>query len=72
MFAVRLLPEMDSRLKDLAEITGRTKSYYVKEAISRYLEQLEDLYISEKRLENLTLGQDKKLSSKEFWHDLEN
>lgn len=56
MIAVRLPEEIEKRLEKLARITGRTKSYYVRQAILEKLEELEDLYIAEKRLEDIRLG----------------
>ena len=47
MLTVRLPDEIDNRLTALAEQTGRPKSYYVREALENYLEDLEDLYTAE-------------------------
>jgi RHH-type rel operon transcriptional repressor/antitoxin RelB len=52
MLSVRLEPALEKRLNELAERTGRTKSYYVREAIVHYLEDMEDRYIAIERLEN--------------------
>ncbi len=49
---VRFGDDIEERLKTLAEVTGRTKTYYIKEAVLEKLEDLEDIYIAEKRLEN--------------------
>lgn len=51
MLSVRLDPEIERRLERLAEVTGRTKSYYVREAIRAQLEEMEDRYIAIQRLE---------------------
>lgn len=48
---VRLKPEDEKRLDDLAKLTGRTKSYYIREAIEEKLEEMEDIYIAEQRIE---------------------
>ncbi len=56
MLAVRLPDAMEDRLKKLSQKTGRTKSFYVREAISEYLDDLEDIYLAEKRLEDLRAG----------------
>ncbi|HID03305.1 MAG TPA: ribbon-helix-helix protein, CopG family [Desulfobacterales bacterium] len=56
MLAIRLPEEIEKRLTRLAEQTGRTKTYYAREAILRYLEDLEDVYLAEKRLEDLRTG----------------
>jgi RHH-type rel operon transcriptional repressor/antitoxin RelB len=42
MIGVRLDPELEAKLEKLARKTGRSKSYYVREAIRRYLEDRED------------------------------
>ncbi len=50
--AVRLPPEIDQRLQSLAAKTGRSKASYAREAIVRYLEDLEDEQIARERLES--------------------
>ena len=52
MLSVRLDPKIEKRLKALAEKTGRTKTYYVREAILEHLEDMEDRYLAIGRLEN--------------------
>lgn len=47
MLALRLPEEIENRLATLAKATGRTKSYYAKEAILKHLEDLEDAYMAE-------------------------
>ena len=47
MLAVRLPADIETRLDALAKATGRTKTYYVKEAILKHLEDLEDAYLAE-------------------------
>jgi RHH-type rel operon transcriptional repressor/antitoxin RelB len=42
MLALRLPPEIEKRLDALAEKTGRTKSYYAREAILQHLADLEN------------------------------
>jgi RHH-type rel operon transcriptional repressor/antitoxin RelB len=39
-------------LDQLAQTTGRTKTFYVKEAILRFLDEMEDVYYALDRLEN--------------------
>ncbi len=51
MLALRLSPEIEERLDRLAQKTGRTKSYYAREAILEHLEDLEDTYLALQRLE---------------------
>ncbi len=42
MLGVRLEPDLESKLEKLAKKTGRTKSYYARQAIRQYLEDRED------------------------------
>lgn len=50
--SVRFGNDIEERLHKLAQLTGRTKSYYIREAVLEKLEDLEDIYIAEKRIEN--------------------
>lgn len=52
MLAVRLDHAIENRINHLAEMTGRSKSYYVREALQKYLDDLEDTYIALYRLEH--------------------
>jgi RHH-type transcriptional regulator, rel operon repressor / antitoxin RelB len=56
MIAVRLPKEIETRLDSLAEKTGRTKTYYVREAILEHLEDMEDVYLAEQTLEEIRAG----------------
>ena len=49
MLALRLPEDLEARLDALAKKTGRTKSFYAREAISEYIDDLEDLYLAQKR-----------------------
>ena len=51
MLSIRLDPDVERRLSELAQRTGRTKSYYARELIEGHLEDLEDRYLAEARLE---------------------
>jgi RHH-type rel operon transcriptional repressor/antitoxin RelB len=46
MLALRLTPDLEKRLDCLAKKTGRTKSYYVREAIVEHLADLELAYLA--------------------------
>jgi RHH-type rel operon transcriptional repressor/antitoxin RelB len=59
MLAIRLPKEIEDRLSILAKVTGRTKTYYAKEAILRHLDDLEDIYLAEKRFEDVRAGRSK-------------
>lgn len=43
MLSVRLPQEMEQRLDSLCEKTNRPRSYFVKQALEKYLEDEEDL-----------------------------
>jgi RHH-type rel operon transcriptional repressor/antitoxin RelB len=58
MLAIRLPEEIEKRLDALSKITGRTKTYYAREAILEYLDDLEDVYLAEQRLTDLRAGRD--------------
>lgn len=44
--AIRLSPELEKRLAALAKKTHRSKSYFAREAIENYIEDLEDYYLA--------------------------
>jgi RHH-type rel operon transcriptional repressor/antitoxin RelB len=50
MLAVRLTSDTERRLDALAARTGRTKTFYAREAIEAHLDDLEDFYLAEERL----------------------
>ena len=50
MLAIRIPPDIEKRLDQLAKRTGRTKSFYAREAILRHLEDLEDFHLAERCL----------------------
>ncbi|MFQ5352450.1 MAG: TraY domain-containing protein [Candidatus Binatia bacterium] len=50
MLAIRLPAEIEERLEALARRTGRTKTYYAREAILDHIEELEDTYLAAERL----------------------
>lgn len=52
MLSIRLDPDTEKRLAALAARTGRTKSYYAREALLAHLDEMEDRYIAIERLEN--------------------
>ena len=58
MLAIRLPQSIEKRLEKLARRTGRTKSFYAREAIVQHLEDLEDLYLAERALERIRNGED--------------
>ena len=53
MVAIRLPQELESRLNILSHKTGRTKSFYIRQALEEHLEELEDVYLAEERYKTL-------------------
>lgn len=58
MLAIRLPAEVEHRLDALAKATGRTKTFYAREAILEHLDELEDLYLAEQRLIDVRAGKE--------------
>ncbi|WP_307279672.1 type II toxin-antitoxin system RelB family antitoxin [Labrys wisconsinensis] len=56
MLAIRLPPDIESRLDALAKATGRSKSFYARQAILEHLDDLEDIYLAERELEDVRAG----------------
>jgi RHH-type rel operon transcriptional repressor/antitoxin RelB len=54
MLALRLPAQIEKRLNSLAKKTGRSKSFYAREAILRHLEDLEDYHLARRRLARKT------------------
>jgi RHH-type transcriptional regulator, rel operon repressor / antitoxin RelB len=57
--SIRLTPEVEQRLDNLAVQTGRTKTFYLREIIERGLEDMEDYYLAANVLERVKKGDEK-------------
>lgn len=68
--SLRLPDEVTQRLEHLVELTGRSKTFYMIEAIREHLDDLEDLYIAEKRLIEIRAGRSKTHSLEEVERSL--
>lgn len=66
MTSVRLSPELEARLEHLAALTGRTKTFYIRQLLEEHIDELEDRYIAEHRLEN----PDERLTSQQVRQEL--
>jgi Predicted DNA-binding protein with an HTH domain len=61
--SIRLPDDLNARLEQLANKTGRTKSFYIRKAIEEQIADLEDFYMAERRMrtydpaENATLDE---------------
>ncbi|KAA9134059.1 TraY domain-containing protein [Marinihelvus fidelis] len=68
---IRLKPETEARLDRLAQQTGRSKAFYLRQLIEDNLDDLEDIYLAEKRLEDLRAGKSSTMSADEVWGELD-
>lgn len=59
MLAFRLPEDIEARLESLARRTGRSKTFYAREAIMEHLEDLEDLYLAEQVVERIKKGEER-------------
>ncbi len=57
--SIRLDPSIEQRLDQLAASTGRTKAYYLRELVSKGLEDLEDFYLAAGTMERVRAGQER-------------
>jgi RHH-type rel operon transcriptional repressor/antitoxin RelB len=64
--SVRLPEDLKTRLAQLAERTGRSKTYYMVEAIKEHIGDLEDFYIAEQRLIERRAGRSKSYTRKRW------
>ena len=70
MLAIRLPSEIEARLAHLAQETGRTKTFYAREAILAHLEELEDYYLAERVMEKVRKGEERLFSLDDVERDL--
>ena len=68
--SIRLPDDVSTRLQALAEITGRSKTFYMIQAIREHLDDLEDLYIAEQRLIEVRAGRSKTYTLEEVERNL--
>ena len=69
--AIRLPDETYDRLKALASRTGRTATFYIREAVEEHLDDLEDVYLSEQVLTRIRNGDEQIISAEEMWRELD-
>jgi len=68
--SVRLAPEIEKRLEFLANQTGRTKAFYLRQIIENGLDDLEDYYLAAEVLERVRKGEEKVYSAESVRKDL--
>ena len=57
MVGVRLGEKTEERLAHLAQMTGRSKSYYLKQAVEKFLDEREEYLIAISELEKVHQGE---------------
>jgi RHH-type rel operon transcriptional repressor/antitoxin RelB len=70
MLAIRLPADIEKRLDQLAKRTGRTKTWYAREAILNHLEDLEDVYFADKALKAIREGRSRTYTQEEVERSL--
>ena len=62
---ITLADDVGDRLANLAKLTGRSKTFYMVEAICEHIDDLEDLYLAEQRLLDSRAGKSMSLPLEE-------
>jgi len=70
MLALRLPNEIERRLAALAKRTGRSKSFYAREAILEHLDDLEAEYLSDQILKRVQEGKEQTYTLDELEREL--
>lgn len=68
--SIRIDADTDARLDRLARLTGRSKSFYVKQAIEDQLEDLEDQYLAQRVTQRIAEGRERLIPLEELDREL--
>ena len=68
--SIRLPEDIERRLDGMAEKTGRTKAFYIREMILNHIDKIEDYYLAADVVERLRKGQGRTFTTKEVRQDL--
>jgi RHH-type transcriptional regulator, rel operon repressor / antitoxin RelB len=68
--SIRLPEDIERRLEAIAEKTGRTKAFYIREMILTHIDEIEDYYLAADVVERLRKGQGRTFTSEEVRQDL--
>lgn len=69
-FSIRLDDELDARLERMVRLTGRSKSFYVKQAIEDQIQDLEDLYLARRVSKRVAEGRERSIPLEELEREL--
>jgi len=70
MLALRLPEDIEQRLEALAKRTGRSKSFYAREAILEHLDDLEAAYLSDEIMKRVESGKERTFTLEELEKEL--
>ena len=68
--SIRLDEDLAARLERLARLTGRSKSFYVKQAIENHIENLEDLYFAQQVAKRVAEGRERLIPLEQIEREL--
>ena len=68
--SVRLTPEEEARLNALAARTGRSKTFYVRQAIKAHLDELEELYWADEAVRRYEESGKQSRPARQLWDEL--
>jgi RHH-type rel operon transcriptional repressor/antitoxin RelB len=68
--SVRLDDDIMQELENLAKETGRSKTFYVKQAILEHLEDLKDYFLAKRELDKIKRGIDTPIPYKQIREEL--
>ena len=66
MISMRLTPDLEARLDALAKRTGRTKTFYVRQAVIEHLDDIEAAQLALERWEDVRSGRTSVISLAEL------
>lgn len=69
--SVRLTADEEARLNALAARTGRSKTFYVRQAIAAHLAELEELYWADEAVREWEASGKSSRPAKELWDELD-
>lgn len=68
--SIRLTAQEDARLEALAARTGRSKTFYVRQAIAAHLDELEELYWADQAVREWEASGRKSRPAGQLWDEL--
>jgi RHH-type rel operon transcriptional repressor/antitoxin RelB len=68
--SVRLTAEEEARLDALAARTGRSKTFYVRQAIEAHLDELEELYWADEAVREWEASGKESRPARQLWDEL--